>query len=225
MPEVNLTRLQALQFLLILVALPLQYFLVEWTSNANNPNQVLINSNYKTVGELVKSYFSFNFYKKWIKDLIKTAFFQFQKKKLQNVGECIAKEVFLYRSPTGQFGGSSKPRPSRLLVKYRVGQVIKHRKYGYRGVIVGWDKKCQAPQHWIDVNHRGHPEYKNQPSYSVLVDVRDRIDIQTTYVAQDNIEIITNTKIKHPQLEEYFDFYDGAQYHMRPALQQMYPKD
>ena len=50
---------------------------------------------------------------------------------------------------------SRSPRPS--YVKYRVGQVIKHRRYGYRGVIVGWDESCKAPQHWIDVNHIGHP--------------------------------------------------------------------
>jgi len=29
------------------------------------------------------------------------------------------------------------PRPSD--VKYRVGQVVRHRQFGYRGVIVGWD--------------------------------------------------------------------------------------
>ena len=67
-------------------------------------------------------------------------------------------------------------------------------------------------------------EYRNKPNYSVLVDSRDR-DVQTTYVAEDNIEIVTDTVIKHPQVDEYFDFYDGAQYHMRPALKQMYPYD
>jgi hypothetical protein len=35
---------------------------------------------------------------------------------------------------------STKPRfPRPPHVKYRVGQVIKHKKWGYRGVIIGWD--------------------------------------------------------------------------------------
>jgi hemimethylated DNA binding protein len=25
-------------------------------------------------------------------------------------------------------------------VKYRIGQVVKHKRWGYRGVIVGWDE-------------------------------------------------------------------------------------
>lgn len=225
MPEVNLTRLQAFHFLLILLALPLQYFLVEWTSNANTSTQLKINSNYKTVGELVKSYLSLNSWKQYLKEILRSRLLYLKEKKLPNEDECIAKEVFRLRDPTGYFGSSLEPRLSRSSIKYRVGQVIRHKKYGYRGVIVGWDKECRAPQHWIDINHKAHPEYKHQPSYSVLVDSRDRLDVQTTYVAQDNIEVIGNAKIQHPQVDEYFDFYDGAQYHMRPALKKIYPKD
>ena len=29
------------------------------------------------------------------------------------------------------------PRPPS--VKFRVGQVVRHRRFGYRGVIIGWD--------------------------------------------------------------------------------------
>lgn len=29
------------------------------------------------------------------------------------------------------------------------GQVIRHRKYDYKGVIVGYDKECDAPESWI----------------------------------------------------------------------------
>ena len=35
---------------------------------------------------------------------------------------------------------STEPRTQRSTeVKFRVGQVIKHKRWGYRGVIVGWD--------------------------------------------------------------------------------------
>jgi len=29
------------------------------------------------------------------------------------------------------------PRPSHI--KFRVGQVVRHKRFGYRGVIIGWD--------------------------------------------------------------------------------------
>lgn len=43
-----------------------------------------------------------------------------------------------------QFARSKSPRMDRRGIKYRVGQVVKHRKYGYRGIIVGWDRQAKA---------------------------------------------------------------------------------
>jgi hypothetical protein len=40
-------------------------------------------------------------------------------------------------------GGSEK-------VKYRVGSVIRHRRYGYEGMIIGWDTKCMKGDSWIN---------------------------------------------------------------------------
>lgn len=34
-------------------------------------------------------------------------------------------------------------------VKYRIGDVFRHRRYGYEGVIVGWDLKCEKDEGWI----------------------------------------------------------------------------
>lgn len=35
-------------------------------------------------------------------------------------------------------------------VKYRVGQVFRHRRYHYQAVITGWDAKCDAREEWIE---------------------------------------------------------------------------
>ncbi|KAK9839340.1 hypothetical protein WJX84_007089, partial [Apatococcus fuscideae] len=74
-------------------------------------------------------------------------------------------------------------------VQWRVGQVMKHRKFGYGGVIIGWNYRCMQSEEWIiamgvDRLPDGGCE---QPFYQVLVDGRDRADA-TTYVAQCNIE-------------------------------------
>lgn len=39
--------------------------------------------------------------------------------------------------------------------------------------------------------------WRHRPSYSVLVDSRDRSELQTTYVAEENIETVTSTKVSH----------------------------
>lgn len=35
-------------------------------------------------------------------------------------------------------------------LKYKVGDVLRHKRYQYRGVIVGWDPECQAGEEWIE---------------------------------------------------------------------------
>jgi F-box protein 21 len=35
-------------------------------------------------------------------------------------------------------------------VKYHVGDVFKHRRYGYEGIVVGWDTCCDAGETWIN---------------------------------------------------------------------------
>lgn len=59
-------------------------------------------------------------------------------------GECAAKEVMLFNEPNGYFAGSPEPRVDRKDIKFRVGQVIKHRKFGYKGVIIGWDYRTKV---------------------------------------------------------------------------------
>lgn len=54
-------------------------------------------------------------------------------------------------------------------VEYRVGQVFRHRRYGYEGVVVGWDALCGATDAWID--HMGVDNLtgeRNQSFYHVL---------------------------------------------------------
>lgn len=40
-----------------------------------------------------------------------------------------------------------RERPQNLL--WRVGQTFRHKKYNYRGVIYGWDTRCEASEDWI----------------------------------------------------------------------------
>ena len=64
---------------------------------------------------------------------------------MDDQGECIAKEVMKYQNSAGHFAYSPKPRRNRPeKVKYRVGQVFKHKWLGYHGVIIGWDEHAKV---------------------------------------------------------------------------------
>ena len=69
--------------------------------------------------------------------------------------------------------------------KFHAGQVIRHKRFDYRGVVVGVD----------------------QPWYHVLVHGAH----QTTYVAERNLEPDPSEQpVEHPLLSRYFDkFSDG----------------
>eukprot|EP00245_Coleochaete_scutata_P009890 TRINITY_DN335_c0_g1_i1.p1 TRINITY_DN335_c0_g1~~TRINITY_DN335_c0_g1_i1.p1 ORF type:complete len:324 (+),score=54.17 TRINITY_DN335_c0_g1_i1:381-1352(+) len=117
---------------------------------------------------------------------------------------------------------SSKPR-----INFRVGDVIVHRRYGYRGVVYGHDPECSAPDEWqqamkIDLL----PEGRQQPFYHVLVDTRDRPGGMSTYVAQENIVIQKGARpVLHPWIDKFFvGFHDGA-YIPGAKLRQVYPHD
>lgn len=142
------------------------------------------------------------------------------------LGECPAVEVWHYRSPQGTFGMSPKPRLDHPKeVKWRIGQVVRHHDFGYKGVIVGWDYKAKAPLEWILRQHKQNLHWRDQPNYTLLVDTDGRKIPQIAYVPQENITPLINEEVKHPDLHQYFDEFDGAQYIPSPWLRAVYPSD
>ena len=139
--------------------------------------------------------------------------------------ESPAKEVVEYRKQQSNlFASSTVPRYSRNPnVNFRIGDVVIHKHKKLRGVVVGWDYEAQAPPEYIKEFYT--PTEVNQPNYLVAIDTRDRLNPQFTYTPGDNLELLSNVRIIHPNLEDYFEFYDGNRFIPRPWLQGIYPKD
>lgn len=54
-------------------------------------------------------------------------------------------------------------------VKYKIGQLFRHRRYGYTAVITGWDADCEAGEDWIQMmDVDALPNGRNQNFYHVL---------------------------------------------------------
>ncbi|KAI9040523.1 YccV-like-domain-containing protein [Aspergillus affinis] len=66
-------------------------------------------------------------------------------------------------------------------IKYRIGQLLRHRRYEYRAVITGWDVELDTSEHWVD--HLGGG--RHQIFYHVLFE-----DGTVRYVAEENVDII-----------------------------------
>merc|ERR1711865_307576 len=84
--------------------------------------------------------------------------------------------------------GSPEWTPKPQIVQLSVGQVVRHKKYDYRGVVVGWHEQCEESEEWQRAMgvHRLKDGPK-QPFYEVLVDERDRPNSQQCYAAQENL--------------------------------------
>ena len=93
--------------------------------------------------------------------------------------------------------------PAPEPTKFEPGDVILHKRYGYRGVIVDYDSSCQSPMDWYQANQT-QPD-RQQPWYHVLVDGNQ----QVTYVAESNLEPdTTGLPVVHGMLNLFFSGYD-----------------
>jgi len=213
------------QLLLLVLALPAQYLVSKWMTPTSSDREYMTRRLINGIQNFIRDLTSIDFWKNVLIKVLKFTSVP-SSTRIDDNGECVAKEVFNYKDSSGYFASSVEarsPRPSK--VAYRVGQVIRHKRWGYRGVIIGWDVKAKAPESWINVNHENNLEWRKMPNYSILVHVDDRSPPQTTYVPEANIEIITNTKVDHPEVDDYFESFDGVQYIPRPWLKEVYPHD
>ena len=99
--------------------------------------------------------------------------------------------------------------------KFAVGQVIRHLKFDYRGVVIDVDPIFMGSDEWYEEVAKSRPP-KDQPWYRVLVDGSDA----ETYVAERHLAPdMDETPIRHPELDEYLsDIQDDGLYAPRHAL-------
>ncbi len=95
-----------------------------------------------------------------------------------------------------------------IQVNFSVGELVHHRLFGYRGVIVDVDQNFQATEEWYEVVAKSRPP-KNKPWYHVLVHESDH----STYVAEQNLETDDALEpIIHPMVGHFFSRFDHGRY-------------
>jgi len=92
--------------------------------------------------------------------------------------------------------------------KFAVGDLIHHRLFDYRGVVVDVDPEFQSTEEWYRQVARSRPP-KDRPWYHVLVDGA----IHTTYVAEQNLEPDeSDLPVEHPLLARFFSTFEEGRY-------------
>lgn len=93
-------------------------------------------------------------------------------------------------------------------VQFHIGQVIHHKLFDYRGVVIDVDFEYSGSSEWYDAVARSRPP-KEKPWYHILPDGTNH----KTYVAERNLKTDeTGKPIKHPEIGVYFSGFKNGSY-------------
>ena len=100
--------------------------------------------------------------------------------------------------------------------KFGIGQVVKHRLFPFRGVIVDVDPVFNNTEEWWLAIPEAIRPRKDQPFYHLLAENEE--SHYTAYVSEQNLLVDeTGEPVSHPAVTEAFQRKDGG-YKLRPSL-------
>ena len=98
--------------------------------------------------------------------------------------------------------------------KFQIGDVVRHRKYDFRGVIFDIDPEFNNTEEWYQAIPEDIRPRKEQPFYHLLAE-----NAETQYVAyvseQNLVRDLSGEPVGHPQVADLFEMTDSGQYVFR----------
>jgi heat shock protein HspQ len=103
-----------------------------------------------------------------------------------------------------------------LIAKFGIGQVVKHRKYPFRGIIYDVDPVfSNTDEWWQSIPEEVRPR-KDQPFYHLFAE-----NAETEYVAyvseQNLLPDTSGDPVRHPQVDEIFVRAEDGAYQIKTA--------
>ena len=94
--------------------------------------------------------------------------------------------------------------------KYHLGQVVRHRKHPFRGVVFDVDATFSNTEEWYDAIPEESRPAKEQPFYHLLAE--NEQSYYVAYVSEQNLEPDNSGEpVDHPDVPDLFgEFEDGA---------------
>ncbi|VVB44242.1 Hemimethylated DNA binding protein [Beijerinckiaceae bacterium RH AL1] len=100
--------------------------------------------------------------------------------------------------------------------KFGIGQVVRHRKYAFRGIIYDVDPVFANTQEWWESIPEDVRPRKDQPFYHLYAENADTEYV--AYVSEQNLLADTSgDPIRHPQVDEMFVRAQDGAYQMKAA--------
>lgn len=101
--------------------------------------------------------------------------------------------------------------------KYHLGQVVRHRKHPFRGVVFDVDPEFANTEEWYESIPEDSRPAKDQPYYHLLAE-NDQ-SYYVAYVSEQNlIADQSGEPVDHPDLDEMFGPFSDGQYPLHYPL-------
>ena len=115
-------------------------------------------------------------------------------------------------APPPAAGAEEAPSADKGVAKFTIGQAVRHRKFGFQGVIFDVDPEFANTDEWYEAMPEDVRPRKDQPFYHLFAVNPADNSPYIAYVSQQNlISLPDGEEVVHPQLEEYFDGHrDGT---------------
>ena len=110
--------------------------------------------------------------------------------------------------------GSVLPPPV-VHARFSIGDVVRHRLFGFRGVVFDVDPVFSNSEEWYRAIPAEIRPAKDQPFYHLLAENGETSYI--AYVSQQNLlPDDSEEPVDHPALSGLFAGYEGGRYRLRP---------
>ena len=103
------------------------------------------------------------------------------------------------------------------IAKFRLGQVVRHRVFPFRGVIYDVDPEfANTDSWWLAIPEAMRPK-KDQPFYHLFAE--NEQGCYTAYVSEQNLLVDeTGEPVEHPSAQQVFDTFQDGAYRLRPHV-------
>lgn len=101
--------------------------------------------------------------------------------------------------------------------KYHLGQIVRHRKHPFRGVVFDVDAMFSNTEEWYQSIPEDSRPAKDQPFYHLLAENDQSYYI--AYVSEQNlVPDETGEPVEHPDLSDIFGDFHGGFYQLQVEL-------
>jgi heat shock protein HspQ len=107
--------------------------------------------------------------------------------------------------------GSEAPHDDQMMAKFKIGDVVRHRVFPFRGVIFDVDPEFANTEDWWNSIPEEIRPSKDQPFYHLFAE-NDQ-NSYVAYVSQQNLLVDDSQEpVNHPAIDEIFSEFKNGSY-------------